>query len=110
MRPEPGRQPIIKTLYEAGHVAISTSSLQGGTLLHWAVRYNYRTIIRKTIVVCWIGADINASSNASQNLVPPPLVMAIAAGNDHRKCLVEQARERKIDLHPTLEFRSYPAM
>jgi hypothetical protein len=37
MRPEPGRQLDHQNTYEAGHVAISTSSLQGGTL-HWAVR------------------------------------------------------------------------
>jgi ankyrin repeat protein len=98
---------IIKTLYEAGHVAISTSSLQGGTPLHWAVALpppnDYTETIR-ALLDC--GADINASSNASQaQLVPPPLVMAIAAGNDHHgKCLVEQARERGIDLRPTLEF------
>jgi ankyrin repeat protein len=97
---------IIKTLYEAGHVAISTSSLQGGTPLHWAVALPPPNDYTETIVALLdCGADINASSNASQQLVPPPLVMALAAGNDHHgKCLVEQARERIIDLRPTLEF------
>lgn len=97
---------VIKTLYEAGHVAISTSSLQGGTPLHWAVALPPPNDYKETIIALLdCGADINASSNASQQLVPPPLVMALAAGNDHHgKCLVEQARERNIDLRPTLEF------
>lgn len=95
----------IKTLFDAGNVALHTSSLQGGTPLHWALALpppnDYSETVR-TLVEC--GANVNAAVTGAQ-MVPPPLAMAIAAGNDtHGKCLLQLAKERKMDLKPTLEF------
>jgi len=95
----------IQAIYEAGHVAVKTSSRQGGTPLHWACAVaspkNYSETIQ-SLLDC--GADINASDSSQK--IPPPLIMAIAAGNDcHAKLLLQQADEREIDLTPTLDFK-----
>jgi ankyrin repeat protein len=99
-------QKVIKMLHEAGHVALSTCSLQGGTPLHWAVARpppNDSTETIRALIDC--GADMNASNTDAAQFFPPPLVMAIAAGNDrHGKCLVDAVKERGIDLRPTRDF------
>jgi|UPI000581AAAC ankyrin repeat protein len=98
----------IKLIYERGHVALKTSSLQGGTPLHWACAVPPSKDFRETIKACLdCGADLNSSStsNDSVSVIPPPLVMAIAAGNDaHAKCLLQESKLRSIDLMPTLSF------
>jgi ankyrin repeat protein len=96
----------IRTLYEAGQVSIHASSLQGGTPLHWAVALPPPNDYSETIMALLdCGANMNACTSDPTQLVPPPLVMAIAAGNDqHGKFLLLQARQRSIDLSPTVEF------
>lgn len=81
-----GTPETIRALYEAGHVAISTFSKQGGTPLHWAagLSKDYSAIIDE-LLAC--GADVNAHEEGG---IPSPLVLAVAAGNEkHAKRLLQ---------------------
>jgi ankyrin repeat protein len=81
-----GTPETIRALYEAGHVAITTFSQQGGTPLHWAasVRKDFSAVMDE-LLAC--GADVNARE---ENGIPTPLVLAVAAGNDkHAKYLLQ---------------------
>ena len=96
----------ITALYEAGQVAVNTFSLQGGTPLHWACAAQPPKDYTETIgALLDCGGDLNASKVDGSQMIPPPLVMALAAGNDrHAKYLVEEAKKRDIDIRSTLEF------
>ena len=81
-----GTPETIRALYDAGHVALTTFSHQGGTPLHWAasVRKDL-TAVMEELLAC--GADVNAHQ---ENGIPTPLVLAVAAGNDsHAKHLLQ---------------------
>jgi ankyrin repeat protein len=81
-----GTPETIRALYEAGHVALTTFSHQGGTPLHWAasVRKDL-TAVMEELLAC--GADVNAQE---EDGIPSPLVLAVAAGNDiHAKRLLQ---------------------
>lgn len=96
----------IKAIYDAGQVAVNTCSLQGGTPLHWACATpppkDYTDTI-SALLDC--GADPNIHKVEDSQMIPPPLVLALAAGNDcHAKYLLKEAEKRGIDLGPTLAF------
>jgi ankyrin repeat protein len=96
----------IKAIHEAGQMAVRTFSLKGGTPLHWACATPAPKNFSETIsALLDCGADINASQVDDSQMIPPSLVMALAAGNDlHAKCLFGEAKNREIDLRPSLEF------
>jgi ankyrin repeat protein len=80
------RPATIRRLYEAGKVALQTSSLQGGTPLHWAADepHTDHTENMQALVDC--GANVDALNE--QGI--PSLVLAAAACNDkNAKFLVE---------------------
>jgi ankyrin repeat protein len=77
----------IDALIGAGHVALHTFSLRGGTPLHWACSMPPPTNHTATIqALIRHGANVNATNET----IPPPLALALAAGHaEHAKCLLE---------------------
>lgn len=95
----------IERIYQVGQVALSTSSRQGGTPLHWAAAVTNVDYSATMGALLDCGADWNATST-ELSIIPPPLIMAMAAGNvTHAKYLLEQAQLRSIDITPTVEFQ-----
>jgi ankyrin repeat protein len=90
----------IKALDAAGHVALNTFSAQGGTPLHWACAVSKDfTSTMDALIEC--GANVNAQqsgdSGSSSSSIPPPLVLAVAAGNDRHGKRLLQAPDISID-------------
>ena len=110
----------IQTLYQAGQIALHTSSRQGGTPLHWAVAVQPPAEYHETIrALLDCGAKVDAVVVPSTTLtsdktttmdavpsIPPALHMATAAGNQvHAQLILDEIIQREtIDLQPTLEF------
>jgi len=85
----------INALVQAGKVVLSTSSVKGGTPLHWAaaLRGDYSQTTLKALVEA--GADLNTSNESGLS----PLLLAAAAGNDkHAKYLVDQGADVTLEL------------
>lgn len=85
----------IHALVKAGKVALSISSLKGGTPLHWvaALRGDYTQTTLGALVEC--GADLNTLNKSGLS----PLLLAAAAGNDkHAKYLVQQGADVTLQL------------
>jgi ankyrin repeat protein len=79
----------IDALLSAGRIALHTFSLRGGTPLHWACSVPPPTNHTVTIqALIRHGANVNATNET----IPPPLALALAAGHgEHAKCLLELA-------------------
>jgi tetratricopeptide (TPR) repeat protein len=96
----------IQALVDAGQVANTTLSLQGGTPLHWAAAVpppaDYSDALRTLLVA---GADLHRSAT-TPTLIPPALHMAVAAHNTaHALTLLEYAvNSPTLELAPTLDF------
>jgi ankyrin repeat protein len=90
-----------------GAVALRTFSKQGGTPLHWCVggsgknEVNALEIIRTLVEA---GADVNAHQT-DPAVVPPPLVVALAANHDaYGKTLLQAALASQQSIDPTLYY------
>lgn len=91
----------VAALLQAGKVALRTFSLQGGTPLHWACSVPPPTNHTETMAALIAhGADVNARSET----IPPPLVLAMAAGNDaHGAFLLQSGADVTASIHFVLQ-------
>lgn len=82
--------------------AVDIFSNVGGTPLHWACAVPPPSDHTEAMAaLLGHGANINASNNT----IPPPLAVAMAAGNDrHAKCLLESNR----DMQTSIDFVLQP--
>jgi ankyrin repeat protein len=92
----------INALHEAAPIALRTPSRQGGMPLHWACAAPPPADASETIAALLeCGADVNAAPDP----VPPPMLVALAAGQErHAKLILGHSRDRSISLQPSIDY------
>jgi ankyrin repeat protein len=92
----------VDALYLAAPIALQTPSRQGGMPLHWACAVPPPADASETIAALLeCGADVNASPNP----VPPPVHVALAAGQErHAQQILGHARDRAVSLQPSIDY------
>ena len=72
----------VRALNKSGPAALNSFSNRGGTPLHWACSVHQKDLSYTIKALLECGADVNAAQKEVKNGMPPPIVLACAAGNE----------------------------